>query len=80
MGKPVRKTQKPGLPPPQKKVLECANGDGLKTRNRAGAHTATPHKNRMTTFYQRRFKEVLPRSEALVKRVRRIGSGGVVEL
>ena len=44
MGKPVRKTQKPGLPPPQKKVLECANGNGLDTRSRAGAHTATPHK------------------------------------
>lgn len=50
MGKPVRKTTKSGLPPPQKQGLENAGANGLDTRCLTGAHTATPHKNRMKNF------------------------------
>jgi hypothetical protein len=46
-------------------------------RSQRGAHTATPHTNRMAYEYQCVLKEVLPISKSMVKGLRRFGSGRV---
>ena len=67
------KLQNPACSHPRRRRLERGQTKARYAKP-TGAHTATPHKNRMTTFYQRKVTEVLPRPEALVNRVLRIGA------